>query len=191
MSNTIEMLLKRRSIVVADLSEPGPDEAQLETLLRIAARVPDHGKLAPWRFIVFKGEARADFGRILENIAKHNLPDFTPERGALEKNRFLRAPVVIGVVSCCQSHPKIPEWEQVLSAGAACQNLVVAAGAMGFGVQWITEWYAYDEAVRQPLGLAKHEKMAGFIYLGSSDVVPEDRKRPVLDDLISHWQGSE
>ena len=115
------------------------------------------------------------------------MPDSSEERYELEAGRLMRAPLVIAVVSRCELHPKIPQWEQVLSAGAACQNLVVAATAMGFGVQWITEWFAYDEAVRVSLKLTEQEKIAGFIYIGSSDITPEDRRRPDLDALITHW----
>jgi len=187
MPDTIELLLKRRSVVAANLKDPGPSAEQLKTLLRIAARVPDHGKLAPWRFIVFQGEARADFGRVLADITRRNLPETTEERVELEAARFMRAPVIIAVISSSELHPKIPQWEQVLSAGAVCQNLLVAASAMGYAAQWITEWYAYDDAIRAPLKLAEHEKIAGFIYIGSSDEIPEDRRRPVLDELITHW----
>jgi len=187
MSDTIELLLKRRSTVAANLKDPGPDEEQLKTLLRIAARVPDHGKLAPWRFIVFQGEPRAAFGRILAEITKRNLPESTEERVELEAGRFMRAPVIIAVISSSELHPKIPQWEQVLSAGAVCQNLLVAASAMGYAAQWITEWYAYDDGVRAPLKLAEQEKVAGFIYIGSSDEIPEDRRRPNLDELITYW----
>jgi len=191
MPDTIDMLLKRRSVVAANLKGPGPDVEQLKTLLRIAARVPDHGKLAPWRFIVFQGDARADFGRILAEITKRNISEATKERIAerveLEAGRFMRAPVVIAVISSSELHPKIPQWEQVLSAGAVCQNLLVAASAMGFAAQWITEWYAYDDGVRASLKLQEHEKIAGFIYIGSTDVIPEDRRRPNLDELITHW----
>lgn len=191
MPETIKFLLKRRSIVAANLKDPGPDDHQLKTLLRIAARVPDHGKLAPWRFILFQGQARAEFGSKLSQIAKLNDPDATDERIDLEAGRFMRAPLVIAVISKCKSHPKIPQWEQLLSVGAVCQNLVVAASAMGFGVQWITEWYAYDDAVRGVLKLEEAEKIAGFVYIGSSDITPEDRKRPDLDQLITHWPGIE
>lgn len=191
MSETIELLLKRRSIVAANLEEPGPDDDQLETLLRIAARVPDHGKLAPWRFIIFRGAARAQFGDILVEITKNSDPECSPERCELEAGRFQRAPLVIAVISASDIHPKIPQWEQILSAGAVCQNLVVGASAMGFGVQWITEWYAYDAAVFQALKLADHEKVAGFVYIGSSSVIPEERKRPNLDQLITYWQQSD
>jgi len=190
MSDIIELLLKRRSIVAANLKAPGPNQKQLDTLLRIAARVPDHGKLAPWRFIIFQGEARAKFGQILAEITLENDPDASEEKCSLEAQRFLRAPLVIAVISASEEHPKIPQWEQLLSAGAVCQNLVVASTAMGFGVQWITEWYAFDEGVNGALNLDKHEKIAGFIYIGSSDVIPEERRRPDLDQLVTHWQGA-
>jgi nitroreductase len=187
MPDTIELLLKRRSTVAANLKDPGPDDEQLKTLLRIAARVHYHGKLAPWRFIIFQGGARADFGRMLAQVTKRNTPEITDERVELEATRFMRAPVIIAVISSSEIHPKIPQWEQVLSAGAVCQNLLVAASAMGYAAQWITEWYAYDEGVRAPLKLAEDEKVAGFIYIGSSDEIPEDRRRPNLDELITYW----
>lgn len=191
MSDTIELLLNRRSSIAADLKEPGPGNEQLETLLRIAARVPDHGKLAPWRFIVFQGEARAKFGEELVEITRRNDPDAPPDKISFEANRLKRAPLVIAVVSAPLTHPKIPQWEQLLCAGAVCQNLLVAATAMGFGAQWITEWISYDEAVRAPLGLAENEKIAGFIYIGHSDGALEDRRRPELDQLITYWQDTE
>ncbi len=187
MPDTIELLLKRRSVVAANLAPPGPSEDQLKTLLRIAARVPDHGKLAPWRFIVFQGDARVRFGQVLADVTKRNIPETTQERVELEASRFMRAPLVIAVVSSSKIHPKIPQWEQVLSAGAVCQNLLVAVAAMGFSAQWITEWYAYDDAVCARLKLAEHEKIAGFIHIGSSDEIPEDRRRPNLDELITYW----
>lgn len=189
MSETLELLLKRRSVVAINLKDPGPTQDQLKTLLQIAARVPDHGKLAPWRFIVFQGPARTEFGKALVEITRKNTPEASQERYDLEASRLLRAPLVIAVISCSELHAKIPEWEQVLSAGAVCQNLLVSATAMGFGAQWLTEWFAYDEAVRDPLKLKEHEKIAGFIYIGSTDFVPEDRQRPDLDSLISHWPG--
>ena len=168
---------------------PGPDAQQLRDLLEVAARVPDHGKLSPWRFIIFEGDARATFGDVLASRF-HNLnPDAEDRYIELERNRFLRAPVVVAVVSRATPHVKIPEWEQVLSAGAVCQNLLVAATAMGFASQWITEWYAFDSEINVAIGLEPHEKVAGFVYLASASESPGERARPVLSDITSHWQG--
>lgn len=188
MNETIEFLLRRRSIPAVDLVEPGPDDAQIETLLTIAARVPDHGKLTPWRFILFRGEARAEAGQALAALLRASRPDADDKQVAFETNRFTRSPLVVAVVSRAAPHVKICEWEQVLSAGAAAMNLVVAAQAMGFGAQWITEWVAYDEAARAILGLEPHERLAGLVHIGSPDIPPFERPRPALADIVTDWR---
>jgi len=187
MNETIEFLLRRRSISAVNLVEPGPNEAQLETLLTIAARVPDHGKLAPWRFILFRGEARVAAGEATATLLKAKQPDVDEKRLAFEKDRFTRSPLVVAVVSRAAPHVKIPEWEQLLSAGAAAMNLVVAAQAMGFGAQWITEWVAYDEEARALLGLEPHERLAGLVHIGTPDIPPFERPRPALSEIVSDW----
>lgn len=189
MSETIKLLGTRRSVVANNMTGPGPTEEQLAELLALAARVPDHGKLVPWRFIVFEGEASQRFGEILSGRFSELNPDADAGQIAIEAGRFLRAPVVVGVVSRPMPHPKVPEWEQVLSAGAVCQNMLVAATAMGFACQWITEWYAFDEKVRSAMGLEEHEKVAGFIYIATAKEPPGERARPVLGDITSRWQG--
>lgn len=190
MSNeTLELLLSRRSVRAADLCEPGPDEATLERILCAGIRVPDHGKLGPWRILRFTGDARARFGEVLADAFRAGHPEAGEERVALEAGRFLRAPVVLGVISRVTPGHKIPEWEQVLSAGAVCQNLLVAAHAAGHRAQWITEWYAYDARVREALGLGEHERVAGWIYLGSAERAPDERPRPVLEQVLSDWGG--
>ena len=184
-TETLELLARRRSTVAKTLTGPGPDAAQLDTLLKIGARTPDHGKLFPWRFVVFEGEARARFGEVLEARLRELEPDGPEERYALERNRFLRAPVVIAVISDVTENHKIPEWEQVLSAGAVCQNLLIGASAMGFAAQWLTEWYAYDRVTKKALGLDPGERVAGFIYVGSAASDPEERKRKAPQ--VSRW----
>ena len=174
---TLQLLASRRSTLAKNMTGPGPDAEQLDTLLRIAARTPDHGKLFPWRFITFEGEARARYGEILETRLREIEPNGPPERYALERNRFLRAPVVVAVISEVTENHKIPEWEQILSAGAVCQNLLIAAHAMGFAAQWLTEWYAYDRQTRNALGLVAGERVAGFIYIGSALADPVERAR--------------
>ena len=190
MSNPIlDHLLTRRSVSANALGEPGPSDEQLRLILTAAARVPDHKKLVPWRFILFQGEARRAFGEVLADICAREESDPGEFRLENEAKRFLRAPVVVAVVSSVRDNPAAPEWEQVLSAGAACENLLVAATALGFGAQWITEWYAYDPAVKSALNLDTHERIAGFIYLGSPKEKPDERERPVLDDIVTAWRA--
>lgn len=174
---TLELLATRRSTLARAMTGPGPSPDQIETLITLAARVPDHGKLFPWRFIVFEGEARSRFGAVLEDVFRRAEADAPEARYQLERERFERAPVVIAVISDPVDSPKIPHWEQVLSAGAVCQTLLIAASAMGFAAQWLTEWYAYDDATRAAMGLKKSEQAAGFIYLGQAETDPVERPR--------------
>ena len=184
MNETLDLLKTRRSAKVPMLSEPGPDPDALQAMLAVAARVPDHGKLAPWRFIVFAGDARAEAGTIIADVFAVAQPGADERRLDIERRRF-SAPVVIAVVSRAVPGGKIPEWEQLLSAGAVCMNLTVAANAMGYATCWLTEWYAYDRAVLERFGLAPDEKIAGFIHVGSAPSPREDRDRPVLSDLVT------
>lgn len=181
----LDALRTRRSTPAAKLSDPGPDAATLDDMLRIAARVPDHGKLVPWRFVVIEGDARARLGETVAAAYRADNPDATPEQQAAEGGRFLRAPVVVAVVSCAAPHPKIPEWEQVLSAGAACQNLMLAAHGHGFGANWITEWIAYDRRILDTLGLAPHERIAAYVHIGAAESRMADRPRPDLADVVT------
>jgi nitroreductase len=182
-------LRQRRSVSAAALTDPGPDRATLDAMLTIAARVPDHKKLAPWRFIVLEGNARATFGESLKRICAANESDASPVRLETERTRFLRAPIVVVVVSSPVVHPAAPEWEQVLSVGAVGLNLLHASAAMGFGAQWITEWYGYDEQVKAAFGLAEHERFAGFVYIGTPTEDPADRERPDIAAITSFPQG--
>ena len=188
MTSLIETLLTRRSAKPALLSEPGPNADELQQILTAAARVPDHKKLAPWRFIVFEGDARAEFGRVLAEVcaAEEKEPP-SPVRLDTERQRFLRAPLVVGVISRTKETPGAPEWEQILSAGAACFSLCVAANAMGFSTCWITEWIAYSPTVRKALGLADNERVAGFVYIGTANERQADRDRPALADVVTRW----
>ena len=183
------LLRTRRSVKPIELAAPGPNGPDLDTLLTVASRVPDHGKLAPWRFIVFEGDARQKAGDIFARIFRENRPDATDDQVAFERNRFTRAPLVVGVVSRAAPHAKIPEWEQVMSAGAAAMNLVTAAYAHGFSANWLTEWYAYDRRVLDALGLAPHERMVGFVHIGTPRQPPEDRPRPPLSEIVTRYRG--
>lgn len=157
-------------------------------MLRSATRVPDHKKLAPWRFLLFQGEARAAFGKALAEICRAEEKDPGAFRLENEEKRFLRAPLVIAVISRVVKNPAAPDWEQILSAGAACQNLILAATALGYGANWITEWCGYSEGVRRVLRLAPNERVAGFVYVGTPTEKPEERDRPNLADVVSSWR---
>lgn len=170
-----------------EMTGPAPSSAQIDTLLTVASRVPDHGKLTPWRFIVFEGDARLSIGEKLAEIFRKDNPQATAEQIEFEKNRLARAPLVVAVVSRAAPHVKIPEWEQLMSAGAAAMNLVTAAHAQGFAASWLTEWYAYDRRVLDALGLAPHEKIAGFVHIGRPVKPPEDRPRPPLSDIVTRY----
>lgn len=187
-SDVTEFLENRRSNLAKVMTGPGPDEAVIQNLLKIAARVPDHRKLAPWRFVIFQGKARADFGQHVAAAFTKKNPDMPHDRAIFEGQRFLRAPLVIGVISSPKECPRgTPEWEQVLSSGAVCYNLCLAAQASGFGAQWLTEWYAYDKDVQGALGLSPLEKIAGFIYIGTPTEPPKERVRPDVAPLVTRW----
>ena len=188
-SDPLTLLATRRSASVKAMTGPGPSPEQLTRLLQIAVRVPDHGKLAPWRFILFEGEARGRFGEVLAARWRELHPDHGEATVAQARGFFERAPAVLAVVSCAAPHVKIPEWEQVLSAGAVCQNILVAATAMGLGCQWNTDWCAYDEKTRAAMGLEVHENIAGFIYLGTPSEPATDRPRPDPAGLLTRWRG--
>jgi nitroreductase len=188
-SGTLGLLLTRRSGSAKAMTAPGPDADELRRILAAGMRAPDHGKLAPWRFILFEGEARHGMGRLLVEVLRENEPQASEERIALERNRFLRAPVVIAVVSRVREDIPIPVWEQELSAGAVCQNILVAAHATGFVANWITEWYAYDTRVKERLGLKSGERIAGYIYIGTSAAPLEERVRPNPDALVTRFEG--
>lgn len=190
----LAFLAQRRSTPIALLGAPGPDAGETEALLRLAARVPDHGKLSPWRFIVFAGPARERVGELLETRFAALNVDAGPDLRAAERQRFLRAPLVIGVVSRRLAGTKIPQWEQELSAGAVCHTLLLAAQAMGYAGVWLTEWCAYDAAFAAALGLVSDERVderiAGFIYLGTARDAPAERERPDMARLVQHWPAT-
>jgi nitroreductase len=189
MADALELLSTRSSFKAVELKSPGPSAAQIDKLLTIACRVPDHGKLAPWRFIVFEGDARLAAGAIIATAFRAKYPDAKLENVEFERKRLARAPLVIAVVSRAGPHVKIPEWEQVLSAGAAAMNLVLGAHALGYGANWITGWYAYDRGVLDALGLAPHERIAGFIHIGTPSGPIQDRPRPPLSEIATWFSA--
>jgi nitroreductase len=168
------------------MREPGPSQDEVEAILTSAVRVPDHGKLAPWRFIVYRGDVRVTLGEALLQLALKTSPDLSEAARQAELSRLTRAPLVVAVVSTAAAHVKIPEWEQVLSAGAVCLNMLMAANAAGYVANWRTEWIAYDEHALGLLGVRPGEKMAGFIHIGSTDFAAPDRPRPQLADVVTY-----
>ncbi|MGH6854593.1 MAG: nitroreductase family protein [Aestuariivirga sp.] len=186
-SSILALLGSRRSAFLKILGEPGPTSAQLTEIFNAAVRVPDHGKLTPWRFILFEGEARVKFGDAMKERWRELHPDHSEEQLNFQRGMLLYAPVAVAVISTAQPHPKIPEWEQILSAGAVCQTILFAATALGVGCAWNTGWIAYDREIAKVMGLATHEKVAGFIYLGTSTAPLEDRPRPDPASLLTRW----
>ena len=181
-------LRTRRTIPAAQMGPPSPAPETLRAMLEIAARVPDHGKLAPWRFIIYEPESRAAMVDGLVEIAA-NAADEKERRYRADKARAVaEAPVIVGVISApVIDHPKIPLWEQQLSAGAVCLNLLHAAAAHGFAAQWLTGWFAYDEAARRWLGLKQGERVAGFVHIGTATARPTERERPDVDAITVTW----
>lgn len=188
MTEIIDFLLTRRSVTARNMVEPGPSDEQLDMILRAAHRVPDHGKLGPWRFIILRGDARAEFGEILGAAFQKENPDAFEELIEVERERFQRAPVVVTVTSRITPEHKIPEWEQTLSSGAACMNMLNAAHAIGFAAQWITEWPAYNSDVADALGVGDNERIADFVYIGTAAEPPEERRRPDIGDIVTEWK---
>ncbi len=184
----LDYLRVRRSTPALQLAEPGPSKAEIEDILRLAVRVPDHGKLAPWRFVVFRGEERVRLGETALRIALEKNPDLDLQQQEAERTRLTRAPVVIAVISTAKPHFKIPEWEPIMTAGAVCLNLIFAANASGFAANWLTEWLAFDPAFLAEIDVDAAEKVAGFIHVGSTTFPPVERPRPELADVVT-WVG--
>lgn len=185
--SALDLLRTRKSPKLFDLTSPGPTDAELDSMLAIASRVPDHGKLAPWRFILFQGDARDRAGDAIAAVFLTDNPEAEPERVGIERGRLTRAPLVIAVVSKAAPHAKIPEWEQTLSGAAACTLLLLAAHAQGYAATWLTEWYAYDDRARAALGLSESERIIGFVHIGTLARPQDDRPRPALADLITRY----
>ena len=188
-SPIIDFLLARNSAPIPDLKEPGPSDADIQTMLRIATRVPDHGRLAPWRFILYRGDARKTIGEGLLALAEKREGPLPEGRRNQELTRFSRAPLVIGVISSPKENPKIPQWEMFLSGGAAAMNLVLAANALGYGTNWITNWYSDVPEGRALLGLAPHERVIGFVHIGHYDGPAPERPRPEAAALVQDYSG--
>jgi nitroreductase len=184
-----DYLLKRRSVGVGFLKDPGPNEQELSEILTIATRVPDHGKLTPWRLVIYQGDARVEAGKRLAALALEKNPALDEAGQDIERRQFLPAPLIIGVLSSPRPSPTIPHMEQLLSAANVAFNLEHAAFALGFAATWVTRWYAYDDAASRMLGAREGERFVGFINIGTPAIVPEDRPRPPLDTVVTRWAG--
>ncbi|WP_333824225.1 nitroreductase family protein [Pinisolibacter sp.] len=189
MPDALELLETRRTIAAAQLAEPGPSEAEIRRLVAVAARVPDHGKLTPWRFVLYRGPGRAALDARLEPLYRAKFPDVPAEKAEFEMTRFQRVPLTVGVIARTQEHFKIPVWEQELSVGAACMNLLLAAHALGYAGQWLSGWCCYDERAAAILGAKPGERFAGLIAIGTPTVPPVDRPRPAFDDIVTEWSA--
>ena len=185
---TIELLLTRRSLVVSKMTEPGPNADELKTILRCATRVPDHGKLSPWRIQVVQGDARHDLGRVWGEIYKRNNPEAPAEQLDFEYNRPCRAPIML-MMSTKIEGQRIPAWEQILSGAAVCQNALIAATSLGYHAQWLSEWPNYDEDAKAAAGLDEGDYFLGFIYIGTASEPPVERTRPQLEDVVTWYRG--
>ena len=186
-TSAMSLLLTRRSAKARDLVEPGPGEAELRQILTAGARVPDHGKLAPWRFIVIPKGQRDAFAEGLVAALKADKPEASEVDLAGARKLAHQAPVLVAVLSRPRRDVPIPLWEQELSAGAVCQNLLLAAHALGYHANWLTSWPAFSDPVLQLLGGAPGDRIAGFVFIGTSSRPPEERPRPDLDSIMTVW----
>jgi nitroreductase len=185
---SLDVLNQRRSVPSRQLGEPGPNQEQLRQLLSAAIRVPDHGKLVPWRLVVIRGDARARLGDALAAIHLRNEPGAPPSVIEKDRDRFNFAPLIVAVVARIEpDHPKIPAQEQLLSAGSVAYNLLLGAQALGFGAQWLTGWAAYDREAATLLGLAANERVIGFVHIGTAREAAPERTRPALESVLSEW----
>jgi nitroreductase len=185
--NAMQALHTRES--AAKLQEPAPDEAALRTILQAAVRAPDHGRLRPWRFIAIRGDALRRFGDVLAQTFQARMPEATPDMLERERAKALRAPLIIAVAARVQRGGKIPEIEQVLSSGAAAQNIMLAAHALGYGAMWKTGDPAYDPRVKKALGLEEGDAIVAFIYLGTNAAGPRPIPRPAAEEFLTEWRG--
>lgn len=187
-STPLTLLETRRSGKPRDLIAPGPDADQLGHILRIAARTPDHGKLAPWRFVIVADDARAKLAEVITTAYRAERPQASATEIAALEQFAHQAPSLVVVLSSPRTGSHIPLWEQELSAGAACMNLLHAAHAMGFAGGWLTGWPSFSDAVRDAFGQAP-ERIAGFLFLGTPGRPLDERPRPDRDRIVSHWTG--
>ena len=180
-------LMQRRSVPSRQLGLPGPDADQRRAILEAAMRVPDHGKLAPWRLLTIAGDARHQLGERLAARAQALDPLAAPAAIDKDRQRFSFAPLIVAVIATPVEGHKVPVIEQLMSGGAVCFALLQAAQGLGFGAQWLTGWAAYDRVILEALGLAPHEQLLGFIHIGTPQGEAPERLRPALDAKLTEW----
>jgi nitroreductase len=183
----LDLLRQRASVPSRHLAEPAPDAAQLRAMLEVAVHVPDHGRLAPWRFIELREEGRRRLGQVLQDTFRREHPDAGEAALEKEASRLAHAPLVVVVVARLTPEHKVPVIEQQLSAGCVCLQLLHAAHAMGFAAQWLTGWAAYHPAIHAALGLGGHERITGFVHIGTPTAEPVRRPRPDVGELLQTW----
>lgn len=183
---SIDLLRRRRSVVVKNMRDPGPTQEELDLILETGIRVPDHGKIGPWRFQVLNKKTQAMLGDVLAKVFAARIPDANEKQIEFERDRPQRAPVLIVVSSQINREHTVPESEQILSCGAVCMNLLNAATALGYAAQWLTEWPAYNNSVKQALGIAEDQEIVGFIYVGTASEAPSERIRPAVESVVSY-----
>lgn len=186
---SLEFLARRLSVPSRQLGAPGPAQDQLDQLLSTAIRVPDHGRLSPARLLLIRGDSRLRFGEQLAQIHARKEPDAPPAVLGKDRERYTNAPVIVVVIARVLSGHKVPEQEQVLSAGCVAYNLLLGAQALGFGAQWLTGWAAYDREVAGLLGLAENERVIGFVHIGSVLEPASEHARPALADVLGEWSA--
>ncbi|MCB1755141.1 MAG: nitroreductase [Gammaproteobacteria bacterium] len=188
--STLEFLQQRTSIPAKLLTEPAPNRAELREMIKAAVAAPDHAALQPWRFILIEGEARRKLGDIFADATRAREPDMDEEKIERQREKPLRAPMIITVVcKITENHPKTPEIEQLLSAGAAAQQLMLAANALGYDAIWLTGPNSADETVKTALGITRKDRIVGFIYLGTSSIAKPNVRRPEPDAFLESWPG--
>ncbi|MEM7336736.1 MAG: nitroreductase [Chloroflexota bacterium] len=183
---TIDLLLTRRSLVAKNHTGPGPNSDELGIILRCATRVPDHAKLTPWHIQVLQDEALTKVGSVIGDVYKADNPDAEAEKVAFESGRLARSPLVLIVSTKIESTERIPRWEQILSGGAVCQNILVAATALGYASQWLSEWYSYDQRFKDALNIAESDEILGIMHIGTASIKPKERARPQLTDVVEY-----
>jgi nitroreductase len=170
------------------LAPDEPDPLLIEQILAAGLRAPDHGRLRPWKFLVVRGEARHRFGELLADVLKLRNPDASTDVLEYERSKALRAPVIVVVMAAIRDNPKIPEIEQILSAGAAAQNMLVASHALGLGGFWRTGAAAYDPLFKKALGASQKDVIVGFLYIGRVAMAGKEKK-PDPEGVVAEWNG--
>ncbi|MEM7799773.1 MAG: nitroreductase [Chloroflexota bacterium] len=183
---TIDLLLKRRSLVAKKHTGPGPDQDELNIILRCATRVPDHAKLTPWRIQVLQADSLTKIGNVIGDLFQNDNPDADQEKVEFERKRLARSPLVLIVSTKIENTKRIPRWEQILSGGAVCQNILVSATALGYASQWLSEWYSYDQRFKNALNIAESDEILGIMHIGTASEKPQERPRPELKDVVEY-----